>query len=322
MAAAGGCASPFEPPARRLLSSLTTLTTLTTLTPTTSEALRREGSERRPPEWHQTTFLPSASFVCEPFCGVSSRSISIAQPFDRCPLDDDDDDEEQVKMKFAKLSAILLAALAALAGCQGQRQQQVADDGAGLARARRQIFQGPALPPAGSQQPLMGAQQPGSFLDDLSRGLEQATTFSKMFNSFQGQPQATAQGGGSGALNAASLMSQLTELIRTSQERTAKSVEATQRSADAAGAQTASAARQAQGGIQSALSEIGAGLQRLAANNPNLLPDIKSLYQSVSSKLSSASTSVAQAASPLAPKSQEQQLAEQLGKAIANPSAK
>lgn len=111
-------------------------------------------------------------------------------------------------------------------------------------------------------------------------------------------------GGGGGGFSMEAVMRQLAELnnmIKSTQERNARTLEATQRSAENVGQDTLAATRTAQGGIQQALTELGQGLSRIAANNPSLLTDIRSLYQSVASRLSSATSSVGQAAqsSPL-----------------------
>lgn len=202
---------------------------------------------------------------------------------------------------------LLLVALVAAAAATGSGGKRVADDAQfgligsqqlnlaparlanGLLRTRRQIqYPQPAQAPAQQSTGLLGA------LGDLGPQVGSGT---QMFSSLFGPAGQQQQ---SGLANAAQLMSQLSELVRATQDRTAKMVASTQQSVAAAGQQTAAAAQNAQGGIQAALTEIGQGLQRLALNNPNLLPDIKSLYQSVSSKLTSASSSVAQAANPAA----------------------
>lgn len=150
------------------------------------------------------------------------------------------------------------------------------------------------------------------FFQDLGPQVERAKAISNLFGAVGGaNNNGTAPA--SQTFNPGQLMGQLSELIRSTQDRNAKMLESTQRSVDQAGQQTATAARQAQGGIQSALTEMGQGLMKMASNNPNLLPDIKNLYQSVSTKLSSASTSVAQAAGPQ--KNGAEQFAEQLAKA-------
>lgn len=181
--------------------------------------------------------------------------------------------------------------------------------------------QSDAVPPPPPQREENSAL---SFLSNLGPQLERAKALASLFSSdsdkqrppqaqalrgpdyqqapgYQQQPAAANNGGGFGqqmisALQATQLMSQLAEMIRSSQDTTARTAAETQRSLSNTQYQGANAAVQAQGGIQSALSEIGTGLQRLATNNPNLLPDIKNLYQSVSSKLTSASNNVAQAA--------------------------
>lgn len=165
----------------------------------------------------------------------------------------------------------------------------------------------PEQPPAASQNPL-------NFLSNLGPQLEKAQSsmnmFSSLFSTNQQQPAsqqvsaALSQALGQTAAPSTGqlMMNQLSELVKSTQERNAKLVANTQQVAQQAGQeanqQVAAAAQNAQGGIQSALSEIGSGLQRIASNNPNLLPDVKSLYQSVSSKLSSASSSVAQSVTP------------------------
>lgn len=165
-----------------------------------------------------------------------------------------------------------------------------------------------------------------SFLQDLGPQVERAKALTTLFggsspsSNYGSQQAQPAQS--SGALpSAADLMSQLSSLIRSTQERSAKMVDDAQQSAQQAGTQTSQAAQNAQGGIQAALKEIGAGLQRLASNNPNLLPDVKSLYQSVSSRLTSASNSVAAAATPtssgITPAKNGEQLADNLAHVIA-----
>lgn len=178
-----------------------------------------------------------------------------------------------------------------------------------LRRFARQITE--FLPPIG-QQPPPPPQQSGisGFFSNLGPQIERAKAVQTLFSppSTQISPLSpTSNGfpnlmGGGSATNPAELMTQLTSLIRSTQERSAKVgnevAQNVQQGAQQVGTQTVQAAQSAQGGIQSALSEIGAGLQRIAANNPTLLPDVKNLYQSVSSKLSSAQTSVAQATNP------------------------
>lgn len=199
-------------------------------------------------------------------------------------------------------------------------------------RFRRQVSI-PEGSPLSSQQPI-GQQQPGgsnvfSFLSNLGPQVEQVKSISTLFSSSsqqqqqqpQPQPQTQQQSNTlsnvASAMSTAALMNQLSEIIRSTQDRQAKAVESVQQSAHQASQQTANAAQSAQGGIQAALADIGTGLQRIAANNPNLLPDVKNLYQSVSSKLSSASTSVAQAASPTP--SGQSQFAQGVAKQIAQP---
>jgi len=197
---------------------------------------------------------------------------------------------------------------------------------------RRQIsyppLDGEQLSPSGlpqlqpqQQAPTQDAQSGiFKFFSDLGPQMERAKMVSSLFGGLApGQQQAGGAPNGAGPansqspFNAVQLMGQLSELIRSTQDRNAKMLESTRRSVEQAGQSANTAASQAQGGIQAALAEIGQGLQRMAANNPNLLPDIKSLYQSVSSKLSSASSSVAQAATPQ--KNGAEQFAEQLAKA-------
>lgn len=182
--------------------------------------------------------------------------------------------------------------------------------------------QPPMAPPPAPQPAGDPGNQVFKFFQDLGPQVERAKAISSLFSSSSSgtpSPNGTTPFGAAGGpmaspFSAAQLMSQFSELIRATQDRSAKALESSQASLQQAGQQTASAAQQAQGGIQSALAEIGQGLQKLAANNPNLLPDIKNLYQSVSGKLSSASSSVAQAANPL-PKNGAEQFAEQLAKA-------
>lgn len=186
-----------------------------------------------------------------------------------------------------------------------------------MMRFRRQI-QYPPNSPLAQGQPQVG-QQPAqtgglfNYLSELGPQMAQAKAISSLFNG-NSSPSPSAQSpssfmnaltganpsqqSSSGLSNVAQMMAQLTDLIKSTQDRNARMLETTQQTIETTGHQTASAAKSAQGGIQSALTEIGQGLQNMARNNPNLLPDIKNLYQSVSAKLSSASTSVAQTAQP------------------------
>lgn len=139
-------------------------------------------------------------------------------------------------------------------------------------------------------------------LGELGPQVEKAQSSMKMLSSIfssspapsGANPQAPPTGGAPNATaSTGQLLSQLTELARATQERSAKALSGAQQTNQEV---AAVASQNAQGGIQAALSEIGQGLQRIAANNPSLLPDVKSLYQSVSTKLSSASSSAGQAA--------------------------
>lgn len=164
-----------------------------------------------------------------------------------------------------------------------------------------------------------------SVLSELGPQVEKAQAINTLFGGGSSSPTAPLAGlnppSSSGLGSPGQLMSSLSELIRSTQDRNAKTVADTQRAvqqvAQQAQQQTGQAAQSAQGGIQSALTEIGQGLQRIASNNPNLVPDVKSLYQSVSSKLSSASSSVAQSVptnSGIVPAKNGEQLADNLAK--------
>lgn len=222
-------------------------------------------------------------------------------------------------MANRKLSALMALALVAVAMPLRGRAQHLHQ----LVRRQADAYpQLPALPVENQPPPpsfQQQQQQPGNvfkFFQDLGPQVERAKAISSLFSS----PNSNVSSAGpSQQFNPMQLMSQFSELVRSTQERNAKTLESVVGSAggavDQASQQTSSAAKQAQGGIQTALAEMGAGLQRLAANNPNLLPDIKNLYQSVSQRLSSASNSVAQAAQSALPKNGAEQFAEQLAKA-------
>lgn len=181
-------------------------------------------------------------------------------------------------------------------------------------RQRRQISYpqlggGPAAPQVAPQPPPPPPQTGGvfQFLSDLGPQVESAKMLSSLFSGpsatgSQQQPGSPQQP--SSGPSAGQIMSQLSELIRTTQDRSAKMVANGQEQVAAAGQQTLQATQGAQTGIQSALAELGASVQRLASNNPNLLPDLRNLYQSVSSKLMSSS-----------PASGQQQFANNLAKA-------
>lgn len=253
------------------------------------------------------------------------------------------------------MSSLALLALIALVSATkaASANQQVPDEQyfgfnpeMGQRLQRRQITY-----PQLEQQPAgpMGGSPPGtgnvlSFLSQLGPQLESAQNSAKKFTSplsglfntnpqqaaaqsqlqqaFQpGQPPASPL---SGIPSAAQVMGELSELIRSTQDRSAKAVSGAFQPMAAASEQmsqqSAAAASQAQGGIQSALQDIGKGLQRIAMNNPMLLPDVKNLYQTVSSKLSSASNSVAQTVNPgatsaaITPAKTSDQLADNLAK--------
>lgn len=212
----------------------------------------------------------------------------------------------------------LLVAAFSLASAEAQQQQQHQQPSE-LIRNRRQAS--PAGKPAESGTNFL------SMLSELGPQVERAKMFSSVFNSLS--PSSSPNNAPASPLSAnqqasnspGQLMSSLSELIRSTQDRNAKAVADTQQSvqqaAQQAQQQTAQAAQSAQGGIQAALTEIGQGLQRIATNNPSLLPDVKNLYQSVSSKLSTASTSVVQAAptsSAIMPATNSEQLADNLAK--------
>lgn len=183
-------------------------------------------------------------------------------------------------------------------------------------RLRRQVSVPQGSPWAAPEQAPAAAPGQGAgssvlgFLSELGPQVAQAKAISSLFSSgsqqqqppapqqqYQQQPAQAGQSPVSSAMNAAALMGQLSELIRSTQDGQARALEVSRQTLQPVQSASQNAAQSAQGGIQAALADIGAGLQRIAANNPNLLPDVKSLYQSVSSKLSSASSSVAQATS-------------------------
>ena len=209
---------------------------------------------------------------------------------------------------------VALAVALQVAVCAHPFEQQVAW------RPKRQVSMG-APPPQLAQQPPAGNPF-SSFLSDLGPQVERAKAFSSLFSSQSSSAQQPQQNQMSSALNAAQLMGQLGELVRSTQDRAAKQMEQTSQQVSSVASQqsaaAANAATSAQGGITAALAEIGQGLQKIAANNPSLLPDVKNLYQSVSTKLSSAQSSVAEAAQVppvLTPK--EQQVSDSLRKASA-----
>lgn len=229
-------------------------------------------------------------------------------------------------MRLLVASVWLLASVVALNG-QPLNEQVAREEPPSpmtMMRHRRQIsypqLEGPQ--PGQPGQPLLPApqQQPPppqtggvfKFLSDLGPQVESAKMLSSLFSS-PASGGSQAQPGGPqqqqpGGLSASQIMGQLSELIRSTQDRSAKMLASSQEQVASAGQQTLQATQGAQTGIQSALSELGANIQRLASNNPNLLPDLKNLYQSVSSKLVSSSSPVA------SPASGQQQFADNLAK--------
>lgn len=177
-------------------------------------------------------------------------------------------------------------------------------------RRKRQVSypSGEQTPPQTSEKSSNGIVK---YLSELGQQAQQAQAIQQLLSAAgasgsQQQPQSNplaaigqsaSSSSSSGIQGVAQMMKQLTDLIKSTQERNARVLETSQRSLESGNQQTMEVARSAQGGIQSALSEMGQGLQRLAANNPNLLPDIKNLYQAVSARLSSATSSVAQSVS-------------------------
>lgn len=171
-----------------------------------------------------------------------------------------------------------------------------------LVRVRRQL-----------QQP---AQNPLSFFQELGPQVEKVQSSAKMFTSLFSsanpnqaaaasqlqqafQPQQAPQ-----QAPAATLMSQLTEMVRSAQDSSSKLAASSQQQA-----------QQATSGVQSALAEIGQGLQKIAMNNPSLLPDIKNLYSSVSSKLSPAAQPASfPSGGPIVPAKNGDQLIDNLAK--------
>lgn len=200
----------------------------------------------------------------------------------------------------------------------------------GLVRVRRQLVQ--------QQQPQQPASDPLSFISNLGQQAEKIQSSAKMFSSLFSsgptspqqanaasqlqqafQPQAAAQQ--SAQPSPATLMSQLSEMVRATQDRSMKLASDTTQNANQVAQAGQQQAQQAQGGIQSALTEIGQGLSKIAMNNPSLLPDIKNLYSSVSSKLSSASSSIPQPGAqsfpsqgPIVPAKNGDQLVDNLAK--------
>lgn len=175
-------------------------------------------------------------------------------------------------------------------------------------RVRRQVSV-PSQP-----QPSSGSSMLG-FLSDLGPQLNTAKTFSSLFSSSSSsaQPGSSAAQPASSVASAGQLVSSLNDLMRGTQERSAKTAADMQQMSvnqvnqmNQATEQSVAAASNAQSGIQAALTEIGSGLQRIASNNPSLLPDVKNLYQSVSTKLSQASNSVGVAANPQQAQAQAQ----------------
>lgn len=200
----------------------------------------------------------------------------------------------------------------------------------GSVRVRRQAATQPA--PAANPNPL-------GFLTDLGPQVERIQSAQKMFSAifpvnnpnqaaaanqiqqaFQPQPAVSPI---SPVSSASTLMRQLTDMVQSAQDRSARSAATAQQQVQSGAQQALQSSQQqiqqTQGGIQSALAEIGTGLQKIAMNNPSLLPDIKNLYSSVSSKLSSASSSITQPASfpssgPIVPAKNGDQLIDNLGK--------
>lgn len=157
-----------------------------------------------------------------------------------------------------------------------------------IERIKRQI----SYPPGPSQQAPQVPTNAGNggmfgFLSDLGPQVERVKQFSSLFSTSQ-QPLVQPQVGQSQPLQAQSqqtpgasatqLLSQLSDLMRSSQTRTPGAQQSGQQ-----------IAQNAQSGLTAALSEMVQGVQRIAMNNPMLLPEVKNLFQSVSSRLSSTS---------------------------------
>jgi hypothetical protein len=176
-----------------------------------------------------------------------------------------------------------------------------------LLRRRRQVTNVAQESAASSSQ--SGAGGVLKYLNDLSQQAAQAQAIQQFLTAAsdsiaQGGTSANSAGksaasgpsstGTSGLSTAAQALAQLNELIKSTQDRSARLVESSRRNLESSVQQSADTAKEAQTGVQAALNEMRQGLQRLANNNPNLLQDLKNLYQSVAARLSAASSSVAQ----------------------------
>lgn len=162
-------------------------------------------------------------------------------------------------------------------------------------RMRRQV----AIPQQPQQyQPTGGSQAGGNnflgFLSDLGPQVDRVKQFSSIFSSVTGSgpQQAGSQQAPSSGASASQVLSQLSELMRSSQTRSSQALAGAPQQAQQVAQQGVLASQSAQSGLGAALMEMVQGLQRIAMNNPMLLPEVKNLYSSVSSRLSSTTNSL------------------------------
>lgn len=175
----------------------------------------------------------------------------------------------------------------------------------------------PQGPPGGGSGGMFG------FLSDLGPQVERVKQFSSIFSSVSGSPQEKSgleqagSNGGSGGASATQLISQLSDLMRSSQTRNNQLLSGAQQDGQQMAQQGVTATQSTQKGLQAALTEMIQGVQKIAMNNPMLLPEVKNLFQSVSSRLSSATPG--SNSNQITPAKNADQLVDNLGKVALSP---